>query len=99
MIAHLFSNLKNHAGLIFICLLFIAAGILRLNDLSLYTPDSTRYVIWGSTLAEGKGFIDVTQPDQDRFVVHAPLYAVLIAPVEIFFPLSVIAVKLWTLLW
>ena len=93
------SSLKGHGGLVFICLLFLASGILRLNDLSLYTPDSTRYVIWGNSLAQGKGFLDATQPDPNRYVVHAPLYSVLLAPAEFFFPLSLIAVKVWTLLW
>ncbi len=32
-------------------------------------------------------------------MIHAPLYAVLLAPIEFFFPLSVVAVKVWTLLW
>ena len=92
-------NWKNHAGLVFICLVFLACGILRLNDLSLYTPDSTRYVIWGNSLAQGQGFLDATQPDPDRYVIHAPFYAVLLAPVEFLFPMSLIAVKAWTLLW
>lgn len=85
-------------GLVVICLLFFSAGLLRLNDLSLYTPDSTRYMIWGHSLAEGKGFLDDTQPEPDRFVLHAPLYPLLIAPVEFLFPLSLTAVKIYTLM-
>ena len=91
--------LKEHAILILLCCLFLAAGFLRLNDLSLYTPDSSRYLIWGNSLAHGHGYLDDTQPDADRVVIHAPLYALLIAPVEFIFPLSLTAVKIWTLLW
>ena len=91
--------MKNHPALFWICLVFFAAGILRLNDLSFYTPDSSRYLIWGNSLAHGKGFIDETLPDPDPYVVHAPLYPLLIAPVEVFAPYSVVAVKAWTLLW
>ncbi len=91
--------MKEHRGLIAVCLIFLAAGALRLNELSLYTPDSSRYLIWGNSLAHGKGFVDNTLPEPDPYVVHAPLYPVLIAPIEFFAPYSVAAVKAWTLLW
>jgi tetratricopeptide (TPR) repeat protein len=92
-------NVRPYVIVFFICSLFVAAAILRLNDLSLYTPDCTRYVIWGNALAHGQGFVDTTLPDVDRFVVHAPLYALLIAPVELLFPGSLVAVKIWSILW
>jgi 4-amino-4-deoxy-L-arabinose transferase-like glycosyltransferase/tetratricopeptide (TPR) repeat protein len=82
-----------------IAVLFLFAGALRLNDISLYTPDSARYVIWGNSIASGKGFFDDTQPEGHAFVFHAPLYPVLIAPVELIFPLDVEPVKSVTLLW
>jgi tetratricopeptide (TPR) repeat protein len=86
-------------GLILLCvLLFLAIGLARTNDLSLYT-DSTRYLIWGSSFAQGQGFVDDTQPVAERYVVNAPLYAAFLAPVLLFFPLSVVAAKIWTLLW
>jgi tetratricopeptide (TPR) repeat protein len=91
--------IKNHALVALICALFFTGGMLRLNDLSVYTPDSCRYLIWGNSLAHGKGYLDSTQPVPDRFVVHAPLYALLIAPAELLFPMSLTAVKVWTLLW
>ena len=78
---------------------YLAAGFLRINDLSLYTPDSPRYVIWGNSLALGNGYLDDTQPDRLAFVFHAPLYPALIAPVEAAFPLSIEPVKIVTLLW
>ena len=90
---------KSNKGILFICLIFFIAGMLRLNDLSFYTPDSSRYLIWGNSLAHGKGFVDETLPDPDPYVVHAPLYSVLIAPVEFFAPYSTVMVKAWTLLW
>jgi len=79
--------------------MFLIVGFLRLNDVSIYTPDSARYLILGNSIAHGKGFVDDSQPDPDRFVINAPFYAVLIAPVEALFPMSVVAVKVWTLLW
>lgn len=90
-------GLKNHSFILIVCAIFTIAGFLRLNDLSVYTPDSTRYLIWGNSIARGDGFLDTTQPEPDRTVVHAPFYAVLIAPVELLFPLSLTAVKIWTL--
>lgn len=92
------SFIKNHPILLLICSVFSLVGLARLNDLSLYT-DSTRYLIWGDSVAHFKGFVDETQPEPEHFVVNAPLLAVIVAPVEIFFPLSVYAAKTWTLLW
>ncbi|MBI1806920.1 MAG: glycosyltransferase family 39 protein [Ignavibacteria bacterium] len=43
--------------------------------------------------------MDSTEPDVDRYVVHAPLYSVLIAPVEYLISGSISAVKIWTLFW
>lgn len=77
---------------------FFLVGLLRMNDLSLYT-DSTRYLIFGNSLAELKGYVDETRPVPSDFVLNAPLYPLLLAPVEIFFPMSVEASKIWTLLW
>ncbi|MEP0823235.1 MAG: hypothetical protein HRF44_10345, partial [Ignavibacterium sp.] len=47
--------------------LFLTAGFLRLNDRSLYS-DSTRYLIWGNSIASGNGFLDDTRPNPSRFV-------------------------------
>jgi len=78
--------------------LFFLLGLLRINDRSLYT-DSTRYLIWGHSLSELRGFVDDTQPVPNRFVMNAPLYPILLVPVQWIFPLSVEAAKIWTLLW
>jgi tetratricopeptide (TPR) repeat protein len=79
------------------CLGFVILGFLRLNDTSLYT-DSTRYVIWGTSFSHARGFIDDTQPDPERYVLNAPLYSVVLAPILLFFPNSLFAAKIWTLL-
>jgi 4-amino-4-deoxy-L-arabinose transferase-like glycosyltransferase len=81
-----------------LALLFLVLGILRLNDLSLYT-DSTRYLIWGNSIAHGEGFVDGTQPIPESYIVNAPFFSVLLAPVLVVFPLSLVAAKVWTLLW
>src|ERR1043166_1558401 len=92
-------RMKRYAGLIFICAVFLSVGILRINDLTLYTPDSIRYLVWGNSIAHGGGFVDDTQPDPDRYVVHAPLVSLILAPVEAILPLSVQASKVWILLF
>ncbi len=66
--------------------------------MSIYTPDSARYLIWANSLAKAEGFKDATAPEPTRYVVHAPLYSVLLAPSAFFFPHSVVAAKLTTLL-
>ncbi|HVN48775.1 MAG TPA: glycosyltransferase family 39 protein [Bacteroidota bacterium] len=84
--------------LLFMVVVFFFLGIARLNDLSLYT-DSTRYLAWGNSIAHGQGFVDDTQPVPEYYVVNAPLYSIVLAPVLILFPMSLIAAKIWTLLW
>jgi tetratricopeptide (TPR) repeat protein len=78
--------------------LFVLLGVARTNDLSLYT-DSTRYLIWGNSVAHAKGFVDDTQPVPEHYIVNAPFYAVFLAPVLLVFPMSLMAAKIWTLLW
>ncbi len=73
-------------------------GTVSLNDALLYTPDSARYLIWADALAGGDGFADNTSPEPARYVVHAPLYPILIAPAAFVAPLSVPAAKFLTLL-
>ena len=99
MIARTFKSITARPVLFLLCALFFSLGILRLNTLSLYNPDSTRYLIWGNSIAHGRGYVDNTQTDADRYVIHAPLYAFLIAPAEIFSPLSTVAAKIETLIW
>lgn len=77
--------MKKYSAIFLICSLFLLIGIMRINDLTLYTPDSVRYLIWGNSIAQEQGFVDNTLPDPDKYVVHAPLIAVVIAPVELFF--------------
>lgn len=93
------SQIKPHSGLIFICCIFFSVGLLRLNDLSIYTPDSARYLIFGNSIAQGKGFIDDTQPEIDRFSVQGPFYPIIIASSQLLFPYSLIAAKINTLIW
>ena len=93
------TRMRISPSVFLICALFMLIGVLRLNELSMYNPDSTRYLIWGNSLAHGKGFLDATQPEQDRTVVHAPLYALLIAPVEFIMPYSLTAAKIASIAW
>ena len=92
------SFLSSHAMVLAAIAVFFLLGFARTNDLSLYT-DSTRYLIWGNSVAHGKGFVDDTQPVPEYYIVNAPFYAVLLAPVLLVFPMSLMAAKIWTLLW
>jgi tetratricopeptide (TPR) repeat protein len=88
----------QHLPLLLVLLVFLGLGIGRMNDLSLYT-DCTRYLVWGNSVAHGKGFVDDTQPVPEHYIVNAPFYAVVVAPILVFFPMSLIAAKMWTLMW
>jgi tetratricopeptide (TPR) repeat protein/4-amino-4-deoxy-L-arabinose transferase-like glycosyltransferase len=91
------SLVREHRWLVLLSLAYILLGTLRLNDLSLYT-DSTRYVIWGTSFAHARGFVDDTQPEPERYVVNAPFFSVVLSPVFLLFPSSLVAGKIWTLL-
>src|ERR1041385_8977787 len=84
-------------AIISFCLVFFLLGLFAINELSIYTPDSARYLIWSNSLAHVEGYIDRTTPDPERYVIHAPLYSLILAPVERFFPYSFIAAKVVTL--
>lgn len=69
-----------------------------MNPMLIYTPDSARYLAWANSLASFSGFIDKTTPEPTKYVVHAPLYSVLLVPSQWFFKNSIVAAKVFTLL-
>jgi 4-amino-4-deoxy-L-arabinose transferase-like glycosyltransferase/tetratricopeptide (TPR) repeat protein len=93
-----FFTTKN-AGIIIVCVLFLFVGLLCLNNVFVYTPDSARYLSWAKSLSTFEGFRDLTTPRPARYVVHAPLYPILIAPVALFFPYGVVPAKFITILF
>jgi tetratricopeptide (TPR) repeat protein len=90
--------MRKHLSIFGICLLFLLLGSSLLNDMVIYTPDSARYLVWANSLAQGKGFKDETTPEPTRYVIHAPLYSLLLAPSALLFPYNVPAAKAVTLL-
>ena len=84
--------------LILICLLFLAGGFFIINDLNIYTPDSARYLVWAKSLARLDGFIDRTLPEAERYVIHAPVYPILLAPALMVFGGGILTAKAVTLL-
>ncbi len=91
-------KLRPYISISLVCGIFFLIGLLSLNQMSVYTPDSARYLIWANSLAKAEGFKDATTPEPTRYVVHAPLYPILLAPGAFFFPNSVVAAKVTTLL-
>lgn len=82
--------------LIILSAFFLLAGYFRLNELSI-TTDSTRYIIWGTSISNGKGFMDLTTPIPSTYVPNAPLYALILTPLMFFFPMSILASKILSL--
>lgn len=76
--------------------LFLLLSLIGLNDVLVYNPDSARYLIWARSLADFKGFLDTSILEPFHYVVHAPLYSLLLAPGAFIFSGSIIAVKLLT---
>lgn len=81
-----------------IIIIYLVCGYLSVNNLNLYTPDSTRYYIWTQSLSNLEGFKDSTLPEPKKYVIHAPFYSLLMSPVALIFPDNLIAIKLATIL-
>jgi len=81
-----------------LCAAFFSLSVWLVNECILYTPDSARYVIWAQSLAAFDGFHDATSPEATRYVVHAPLYPILLAPLGWFFTNIVVPAKILTIL-
>ena len=87
--------MRNPERILFLLLLLIlAASLVSVSDSLLYTPDSARYLVWAQSIARLDGFNDFTLPDPTRYVIHAPLYPVLLVPAAIISPGGVVAAKL-----
>lgn len=85
---------KNRIILSVLIILFVVSSYISLNQFFLYTPDSARYIAWANSLAECNGFTDYTAPEAKRYMVHSPLYSLLIAPIAYLFPADIIKVKI-----
>ncbi len=71
--------------------------VFSLNTTMYYSPDSANYLGWAKSIAFFHGYELTYGPEISRYVVNAPLYPVLLAPIARFFPLDVTAAKLLTL--
>jgi tetratricopeptide (TPR) repeat protein len=80
-----------------VILLFCAVALPALNDTMYYTPDSSNYLGWAQSLASFEGFKLTYGPETSRYVINAPFYSVLLAPVAFIFPLNPVAAKALTL--
>ena len=81
-----------------ICAGFLAIGVLGLNEKMMYSPDSARYVLWAKSLASFDGFTNSSGPEPVRYVVHAPFYPIMLAPLGWLFSDIVIPAKVLTLM-
>ncbi|MCX6133929.1 MAG: glycosyltransferase family 39 protein [Ignavibacteriales bacterium] len=93
------SRLLFDARLWLLVAAFVVVGVFSLNDTMLYTPDCPRYLIWARSLAAFEGFKDTSNPDPSLYVVHAPFYPLLLAPLAWFFGNIIIPAKVVTILF
>ena len=91
--------MKSNTGILLVCIIFFLLGTLSINEIMMYSPDCARYLIWANSLAKFEGFKDSSTPEPTRYVVHAPLYSVILAPFAMIFPNNVIAAKFATLIF
>jgi tetratricopeptide (TPR) repeat protein len=89
---------KNRIHLAIIIILFSTAALYALNQFFLYTPDSARYVAWANSLSQFNGFTDTTEPETKRYMVHSPLYSLLLTPIAYLFPGDIIMLKVMNIL-
>ncbi|MCX7984289.1 MAG: glycosyltransferase family 39 protein [Bacteroidetes bacterium] len=85
--------------LVLICVLYVVMCFSGLHELNIYVPDSGRYMLWANALARGEGYVDSSSPTPTRYVIHSPLYAVLLVPSQWLFPNSIEAAKATTVLF
>lgn len=85
--------------LLVVVVIYIAVCFVGLHELNIYVPDSGRYMIWANALARGEGYRDASSPTPTRYVIHSPLYAVLLVPSQWLFPNSIEAAKATTVLF
>lgn len=92
-----FQYIRAHTGILVVCFIYFLVGLSNLNRVLVYTPDSARYLVWSQSLAHVEGFRDNTTPEPSKYVVHAPLYSLLIAPSAWISSENVLPAKLLTL--
>ena len=90
--------LHRYFSITILCGLFFILGLSSISNMIIYTPDSARYLVWANSLAKGEGLQDLSAPEPTCYVVHAPMYPFLLVPGAFFFPQSVYAAKVTTLL-
>jgi tetratricopeptide (TPR) repeat protein/4-amino-4-deoxy-L-arabinose transferase-like glycosyltransferase len=90
--------IKKHLAAILFLIVFFALGIPALNQMLMYTPDCARYLAWSNALAQWKGFLDIASAEPTRYVIHAPLYPLLLVPAAWIAPMSIVGAKVTTLL-
>jgi tetratricopeptide (TPR) repeat protein/4-amino-4-deoxy-L-arabinose transferase-like glycosyltransferase len=88
---------KPEYALALLCMCFLAAGFISLNTMVVYNPDSSRYLVWANSLAKFSGYEDTSGPEISRYVVHAPLYSLALAPSQMICSGSIAAAKTETL--
>ena len=93
----LLGSLSIDWRLVVLLVFYFAVGMSVLNDVFIYIPDSARYLVWAESLSKFHGFTDASGPDPIRYVVHAPLYAVLLTPAAILTAGGVAGAKVLTL--
>jgi tetratricopeptide (TPR) repeat protein/4-amino-4-deoxy-L-arabinose transferase-like glycosyltransferase len=79
------------------CIVFALVGVLGLNEVMLYSPDSPRYIAWAKSLAAFQGYVDASGPITVHYVVHAPFYSIVLAPLAWVFRNIIIPAKILTL--
>jgi tetratricopeptide (TPR) repeat protein/4-amino-4-deoxy-L-arabinose transferase-like glycosyltransferase len=90
--------IKKHLAAILFLFAFFMLGIPALNQLLMYTPDCARYLAWSNALAQWKGFLDIASAEPTRYIIHAPLYPLLLVPAAWIAPMSIAGAKVTTLL-
>lgn len=76
--------------------LYLAIGVIGLNDYVFLEFDSPIYIILTRGLSLGEGFSDISVPGSPPECSRYPLYPLVLFPVLVFFPLSVPAAKMVT---
>ena len=85
---------RRYWRLIVLAAVVAFAGVLRLNSLQMFTPDSSGYLAGARALVTLHGYVQLDHPESPPVTLRPPGLCLLLMPIALFLPYNVVAAKL-----
>ena len=85
---------RRYWRLIVLAAVVAFAGVLRLNSLQMFTPDSSGYLAGARALVTLRGYVQLDHPESPPVTLRPPGLCLLLMPIALFLPYNVVAAKL-----